>query len=445
MTQRTLRYLRREQRRKAEEDNPPRLINSNRVRSPDSGSISHTNNSDEISPARMNSSERAIEFLTDRQYADSTSPFARELPSPTVYPQTIPLTERGLRYSRREQRREVAEENSPRWINPNYVGSRSPGSISYTNRFEQIFPAQMRLSQRASQPPTDCNDLHSVSYTHLPRKQPSQTVHPRATEVTPRTLRYLRRTQRREIEEKKGFSLIGSKLRPPTSGPVHHTNPLTDTKKSSAATQTFEHVLKRETVLQHNTDCHAHPLVRHPLLPCESHSPIAHPRAPPSRTTMSATGSTNKTSSAATHLTASASAGQGPPATPAAMQSAPTSPVETLALRAIAGSGPGRSRGHRSSPAIPSTMPLPSHMESFSHLWPQMSPELQRQMANISVKDIKDGINKAETEATRHATELADKAYVTEHQLLAAKATDTARSLAAANTMLEAKKIDLHD
>ena len=66
-------------------------------------------------------------------------------------------------------------------------------------------------------------------------------------------------------------------------------------------------------------------------------------------------------------------------------------------------------------------------------------------MANVSVKDLKDGVNKAETEATRHATELADKAYATEHQQLAAEATDTARSLAAANTMLEAKKIDLHD
>ena len=205
----------------------------------------------------MNSSERAIEFLTDRQNADSTSPLPRELPSPTVYPQTIPLTERGLRYSRREQRREVAEENSPRWKNPNCAGSRSPGSISYTHRFEQIFPAQMTLSQRASQPPTDCNDLHSVSYTHLPRKPHSQTVHPQATDVTPRTLRYLRRTQRRETEEKKVFSLIGSNLVPPTSGPVHHTNPLTDTKNSPATTQTFEHVLKRETVLQHNTDCHA--------------------------------------------------------------------------------------------------------------------------------------------------------------------------------------------
>ena len=362
MTQRTLRYVRREQRCKAEEENPSRLISSNRVRSPDSGSISYTNNSGEISPARMNSSERAFEFLTDRQYADSTSPLPRELPSPTVYPQTIALTERGLRYSRREQRREVAEGNSPRWKNPNCVGSRSPGSISYTHRFEQIFPAQMTLSQRASQPPTDCNDLHSVSYTHLPRKPPSQTVHPRATEVTRRTLRYLRRTRRREIEEKKVFSLIDSKLVPPTSGPVHHTNPLTDTRNSPATTQTFEHVLKRETVLQHNTDCHAHPLVRNPLLPCESHSPIVHPRAPPRRTTMSLTGSTIKTSSAATRLIASAPAGQGSSATPASMQSAPTSPVGTLTLRAIAGSGPGRSRGHRSSPAIPPTMPLPAHM-----------------------------------------------------------------------------------
>ena len=206
MTQRTLRYLRREQRRKAEEENPPLLMSSNRVRSPDSGSIFYTNHLDETFPARISPSERASEFLTDCQYADSTSLLPRELPSPIVYPRTTPLTQRALRYSRREQRREVAEGNSPRWKNPNCVGSPSPGSISYTHRFEQIFPAQMTLSQRVSQPPTDCNDLYSVNHSHLPRKPPSQTVHPRATEVTRRTLRYLRRTQRREIEEEK-FSM----------------------------------------------------------------------------------------------------------------------------------------------------------------------------------------------------------------------------------------------
>ena len=66
-------------------------------------------------------------------------------------------------------------------------------------------------------------------------------------------------------------------------------------------------------------------------------------------------------------------------------------------------------------------------------------------MAKTSVTDLKDGVNKAETEATRHATELADRAYASEHKQLAAEATNTARSLAAANTMFEAKKIDLHD
>ena len=402
MTQRTLRYLRREQRHKAEEENPPLLISSNRVRSPDSGSIFYTNHLDETFPARISPSERASEFLTTCQYADSTSPLPRELPSPIVYPRTTPLTQRALRYSRR-----VAEGNSPRWLNPNCVRSPSPGSISYTHRFEQIFPAQMTLSQRTSQPLTDCNDLYSINYTHLPRKPPSQTVHPRATEVTRRTLRYLCRTQRREIEEIFFFRLIGSKLAPPTSGHVPHTNPFTATKKSPATTQTFEHVLKRETVLQHNTDCHTHSLVQHPLLPCESLSPIVHPRAPPRRTTMSLTGPTIRTSSAATRLTASAPAGQGSSMTPASMESAPTSPVGTLALRAIAGSRPGRSRGHRSSPSIPPTMPPPAHMQSFAHLWQQMSPELQHQMANISVKDFKAGVDQAETDATRRATELA--------------------------------------
>ena len=360
MTQRALRYLRREQRRRAEEENPPRLISSNRVRSPDSGSISYTNNSDEISPARMSPSERASEFLTDCQYADSTSPLPRELPPPTVYPRTTPLTQRALRYSRREQRREVAEGNSPRWKNPNCVGSPSPGSISHTHRFEQIFPAQMTLSQRASQPPTDCNDLYSVNYTHLPRKSPSQTVHPRATEVTRRTLRYLHRIQRREIEEKNVFRQIDSKLAPPTSGPVPHTNPFTDTKNSPATTQTFEHVLKRETVLQHNTDCHARSLVRHSPPPCEPLSPVAHPRAPLRRTTMSLPSSSTKTTAATTRLPTSAPAGQGSSAASARLNSAPTSPVGTLTLRAIAGSGPERSHGHRSSP--------PPHMQPLAHL-----------------------------------------------------------------------------
>ena len=74
-----------------------------------------------------------------------------------------------------------------------------------------------------------------------------------------------------------------------------------------------------------------------------------------------------------------------------------------------------------------------------------MSPELQHQIANISVKDLKAGVDQAETEATRHATELADREYEAEHQHLAAEANNTARSLAAANTVHEVKKIDLND
>ena len=202
MTQRALRYLCREQRRKDKKENPPRLISSNRVRSPDSGSISYTNHLDETFPARICPSERASELLTDCQYADSTSPLPRELPSPIVYPRTTPWTQRALRYSRREQRRKVAEGNSPRWKDPNCVRSPSLGSISYTHRLEQISPAQMTPSQRASQPPTDCNDGYSVRHTHLPRKPPSQTVHPRAAEVTRRTLRYLSYTTTRDRREK---------------------------------------------------------------------------------------------------------------------------------------------------------------------------------------------------------------------------------------------------
>ena len=440
MTQRALWYLRRKQRRKAEDENPPCLISSDRVRSPDSGSISYTNNSDEISPGRMSSSERASGFLTDCQYADSTSPLPRELPSPTVYPRTTPLTQRALRYSRREQRREVAEGNSPRWKNPNCVGSPSPGSISYTHRF-QIFPAQMTLSQRASQPPTDCNDLYSFNYTHLPRKPLSQTVHPRATEVTRRTLRYLRRTQRREIEEKKVFRLIDSKLAPPPSGPIPHTNPFTDTKNSPATTQTFEHVLKRETVLQHNTVCHARFLVRHSPPPCEPLSPVAHPRAPLRRTTMSLPSSSTKTTAATTRLPTSAPAGQGSSAAPARF-SAPTSPVGTLALRVVAGSGPEPSHGHQSSP--------PTHMQPLAHLWPQMSHDMRLELTKISMADLRAGLdhaestakNDAEATATRHATELAEEEYEREQSLLLAEVRHTADSLAAARATLKAKQAD---
>ena len=137
--------------------------------------------------------------------------------------------------------------------------------------------------------------------------------------------------------------------------------------------QTFQHVLKRETVLQHNTDCRAHSLVRHPLLPCESLSPIVHPRAPLRRTTMSLTGSTTRTSSAATRLTVSAPAGQGSSATPASMDSAPTSPVGTLVLRGSRAQD--RDAPEDTAPAPPSRRPCPpptcSHLPIFGRKFPR--------------------------------------------------------------------------
>ena len=66
-------------------------------------------------------------------------------------------------------------------------------------------------------------------------------------------------------------------------------------------------------------------------------------------------------------------------------------------------------------------------------------------MANISVKDFKAGVDQAETDATRHATELAEREYEVEHQHLAAEANNTARSLAAAKAVHETKEIDLND
>ena len=144
-----------------------------------------------------------------RATAACLTPPCTDMPNAGLSTRTSPLskptalmTQRTLRYLRREQRREVAEGTSPRWIDPNYVRSPNPGSISYTHRLEEI-SAQMTPSQRAPQLPTDCHHRYSIRHTHLPRKPPSQTVHPRAAAVTRRTLRYLHRTQRREIEEKK--------------------------------------------------------------------------------------------------------------------------------------------------------------------------------------------------------------------------------------------------
>ena len=66
-------------------------------------------------------------------------------------------------------------------------------------------------------------------------------------------------------------------------------------------------------------------------------------------------------------------------------------------------------------------------------------------MAKISVTDFKAEVDQAETEATRHATELANIKYQAEYQHLAAEAKNAARSLAAAQTVHEFKATDLHD
>ena len=66
-------------------------------------------------------------------------------------------------------------------------------------------------------------------------------------------------------------------------------------------------------------------------------------------------------------------------------------------------------------------------------------------MAKISVTDFKAGVDQVETEATRRATELADKEYEAEYQHLEAEAINAARSFAAAKTVNEFKGTDLHD
>ena len=204
---------------------------------------------------------------------------------------------------------------------------------------------------------------------------------------------------------------------------------------------------------QHDTDCHSRSLVRHSPLPCELPSPVVHPRDPPRRTTMSLPGSTTKTSAATTRLTASAPVGQGSSAAPACLDSAPTSPVGTLALRAISGSGPGRSRGHRSSSPIPPTMPPPAHMPALAHLWTKMYPDLQTQLSQISVSDLRAGLDHAEatttrdTEATatRHASKLAEEEHQQALQHLLTAENDNAHSLAAARVAYEARKADTQD
>ena len=135
----------------------------------------------------------------------NTGPSTRTSP---LIKRAAPVTQRTLRNLRREQRREVEEESSSRLIYSNCVRSTDPGSISYTHHLDEISPAQMRPSERATPLPTDCHGKYSASHSLLPREPPSPIVHPRATPVTLRTLRYLRHTQRREVEKKKVFGLI---------------------------------------------------------------------------------------------------------------------------------------------------------------------------------------------------------------------------------------------
>ena len=111
MSQRTLRYLHREQRREVVEENSSRLLDSNCVRSPNPGSISYTHHLEEISPAQKRPSERAPELHTEyyNQYSVRHSPLPRKPPSPIVHPRAAPVTRRTLRYLRRAQRLEIGE------------------------------------------------------------------------------------------------------------------------------------------------------------------------------------------------------------------------------------------------------------------------------------------------------------------------------------------------
>ena len=149
LTQRALRYLRREQRRKAEEENPPRLMSLNRVRSPDSGSISYTNHLDEISPALMSPAERASELSTDchGKYADSNLPLPRDPPSPIVYPRATPLIQRGLRYLHLVKQREVAEKIVSRLIYSKLARPTHPCPVQHTSQStnEKDFPAKIKI------------------------------------------------------------------------------------------------------------------------------------------------------------------------------------------------------------------------------------------------------------------------------------------------------------
>ena len=145
----------------------------------------------------------AVPCLTPlRTDMPNTGPSAR---TSLLNKRTVPMTQRTLRYLRREQRREVEEKYFSRLIGSNCVRSPDPGSIPYTHHVDEISPAQKRPSEHAPELHTDCYDQYSVRHMPFPREPPSPIAHPRTAPVTRRTLRYLRRAQRHEIEEKKGF------------------------------------------------------------------------------------------------------------------------------------------------------------------------------------------------------------------------------------------------
>ena len=66
-------------------------------------------------------------------------------------------------------------------------------------------------------------------------------------------------------------------------------------------------------------------------------------------------------------------------------------------------------------------------------------------MVKVSVTDFTAGIDQAETEVTRHATELANKKHHIHHQHLESEAKNAAHSLATAKMVHEFKAVDLDD
>ena len=127
----------------------------------------------------------------------------------------------------------------------------------------------MKPPERAPQLPTDCHDQYSVRHSPLPREPPSSIVHPRAAPVTQRTLRYLRRERRHEVEEKNFFRLIDSKLARSTNpGPVFHTNESTDKKNLLPKCECLN-------VFPNMTLCHSMTPIATPAPLCDSHLSLA--------------------------------------------------------------------------------------------------------------------------------------------------------------------------